>query len=98
MNEVTANFLAMHGLELCVDYFAMSGPDRETFERVSAHCGDPGLTKYWRYKVKRGGKLGYVPLEEMKPAELEKLAAQLHSEGEQALREAEALGEGEPEL
>jgi hypothetical protein len=81
--------LAHDGIDLALDDFAKSGPDREAFHRISGHREEP--SSYWRYKIERGGVIGYAPLQNLTPEEITAIANRLQREGEEAMREGNAL-------
>jgi len=85
-------YLVRSGIDTQLDCFACSGPDEAKFEEAKWCVGKfPAFEKYFRYRVKREGVVGYVPESELTPTERAKLRDRLQAEGERAMREAEAL-------
>jgi hypothetical protein len=99
LNEIPdddANALLLEGahcgIDLQLNRFAIVGPDWKAWQAISE---DPYFCaeRYFRYAVTREGVEGFVPRDELSPLELEKIAAQLIAEGENALGEARDLEE-----
>ena len=86
--------LAVGGAELTLDCFAMSGPDFAEFARVYEQGDDAGMEDLpWRYRVERGGTVGYVAKENLTERELYVIAEALEELGAAAEAEADAMQE-----
>jgi hypothetical protein len=83
--------LAHNGIDLTLDAFAKTGPDKEAFHRLAEHHEEP--TSYWRYKTERSGVVGYTPLQNLTKEELLRIREQLILEGEELMRQGRALQE-----
>jgi hypothetical protein len=83
--------LARGGLKLQCDWFAMTGPNETLFGEVAEAGGDHGLEIYWRYKVKREGRIGYVKTENLTGDECERIGQRLANEAQECVDRAEAL-------
>jgi hypothetical protein len=82
-------------LERMLDCFAMSGPDEAMWEQL-LDCDYTLMNQrrpcgYWRYRVEREGRIGYVPEGTLTLLERETIFAELRREGDQLKREGEAL-------
>jgi hypothetical protein len=83
----------MHGgIDLMLDAFASTGPDKQEFNNRLDEDADrlAALPAFWRYKVERD-IIGYVRAEDLTIEEAHELVERLDREAAQAFAEAEAL-------